>query len=330
MIEALKAENAALREETAAFQSRMQQTISDIEEKVDTVVLVLGEMPCIPTTEPTVPTAGLSRVIAERDHGQTPVSPVVQLSLPSQRDHRQNHSEVHPVSGALLRSSESTSSLGSNLSHMPSTSAVSLSPLSSELSVKAMMAEIAQISRQNEQIKAQLSQTKYYVSGKASPNNSNLEERRLSCGSKRSFQGVVERRKSEHSHQRSEPESEQQEETSFLNMSSVEQRLLELNRQSAAARSRLLEIIDQQKQIASTKLSPSASCVLDSSVSPDADRKACSEVSQLQEPMFENKQASSEEPSPSQSLRGAASDKVTKDMRESPPGGWFSLSTHLR
>lgn len=40
--------------------------------------------------------------------------------------------------------------------------------------------------------------------------------------------------------------------------SSVEQRLLELNRQSAAARSRLLELIEQQRQ-SSSSVSPSVS-----------------------------------------------------------------------
>uniref|UniRef100_A0A3Q4I5W9 Spindle and centriole-associated protein 1 n=1 Tax=Neolamprologus brichardi TaxID=32507 RepID=A0A3Q4I5W9_NEOBR len=40
---------------------------------------------------------------------------------------------------------------------------------------------------------------------------------------------------------------------------SVEQRLLELNRQSAAARGRLLEIIEQQKQSVSARVSPSVS-----------------------------------------------------------------------
>uniref|UniRef100_A0A3B5LTD0 Spindle and centriole-associated protein 1 n=1 Tax=Xiphophorus couchianus TaxID=32473 RepID=A0A3B5LTD0_9TELE len=51
---------------------------------------------------------------------------------------------------------------------------------------------------------------------------------------------------------------------------SVEQRLLELNRQSAAARSRLLELIEQQKRSSSLRISPSVSPIPSSAVSPNA------------------------------------------------------------
>lgn len=50
---------------------------------------------------------------------------------------------------------------------------------------------------------------------------------------------------------------------------SVEQRLLELNRQSAAARGRLLELIEQQKQSISVKVSPSVSPIPPSAFSPN-------------------------------------------------------------
>lgn len=52
----------------------------------------------------------------------------------------------------------------------------------------------------------------------------------------------------------------------ILPVSSVEQRLLELNRQSAAARGRLLQLIEQQKQ----NVSPSGSPIPPSAFSPQS------------------------------------------------------------
>lgn len=57
--------------------------------------------------------------------------------------------------------------------------------------------------------------------------------------------------------------------SSTLSVNGVEQRLLELNRQSAAARSRLLELIELQKQNVAVGVSPSASPVPPSAFSPN-------------------------------------------------------------
>lgn len=59
-----------------------------------------------------------------------------------------------------------------------------------------------------------------------------------------------------------------QESSPNLSVNSIEQRLLEINRQSAAARGRLLELIEQQKQNASSVVSPSASPIPASAFSP--------------------------------------------------------------
>lgn len=56
----------------------------------------------------------------------------------------------------------------------------------------------------------------------------------------------------------------------ILPVCSVEQRLLELNRQSAAARGRLLELIEQQKQNVSAKVSPAGSPIPPSAFSPQS------------------------------------------------------------
>lgn len=59
-----------------------------------------------------------------------------------------------------------------------------------------------------------------------------------------------------------------QESSPNLSVNSMEQRLLELNRQSAAARGRLLELIEKQKENSSPVASPPASPIPASAVSP--------------------------------------------------------------
>lgn len=61
----------------------------------------------------------------------------------------------------------------------------------------------------------------------------------------------------------------QEAQASLRQRNSVEQRLLELNRQSAAARSRLLELIEQQKENISAKLSSTDSLIPPSAFSPE-------------------------------------------------------------
>uniref|UniRef100_A0A3B4BLV9 Spindle and centriole-associated protein 1 n=1 Tax=Periophthalmus magnuspinnatus TaxID=409849 RepID=A0A3B4BLV9_9GOBI len=264
LIHALTAENTALREETATLKVGFEEYHSVVFIFIHIFLLLFSL---------------IFTLVAERDDVQTEMTPVVLLSPPQQRDHWTHVAGKrlsHPIPAQLLHSSESIKALGSKLTSLPSTSSVSLSPLSSKLSTEAMMAEIAQLSRQNELIKAQLSQAQ---SHRVSPSNSYLEERSLSSGSKGS------------------PHK-----TSILNMSSVEQRLLELNRQSAAARTRLLEIIDQQKRITSAKLSPSVSPVPHSDVSPVTGKVY----------------------KPDQHCT------VSMDEKQKSPDGWFSLSTHLR
>ncbi len=83
----------------------------------------------------------------------------------------------------------SASSLASlPLVSLPSTSSVSLTsdPLSSLLSPEAMLAEIAQLTKQNDLIKAQLNQAKGLRSGdRGSPNSSNGQRRSSSSSTGR-------------------------------------------------------------------------------------------------------------------------------------------------
>lgn len=102
----------------------------------------------------------------------------------------QLHQELPPLhvphSREDLQSHRSASSLTSlPLTSLASTSSLSLTsdPLSAQLSPEAMLAEIAQLSRQNELIKAQLSQAKGRGSGVGGSPNSSNGQKRLSSSS---------------------------------------------------------------------------------------------------------------------------------------------------
>ncbi|XP_030612713.1 spindle and centriole-associated protein 1 isoform X2 [Archocentrus centrarchus] len=304
LIDALTAESMTLREEAAALQAGLQQRTADLEQKLDTVVLAMGGLGLLgerssPPPHSECKAAGCQSVTgAERVPEQTlaSVSPAVLLSPPRQQDNWQHVPVTHPVlPHQQLPSVDSLSSYGDLQAHssdsnslpltkLPSTSSLSLTsdPLRSPLSPGTLLAEIAQLSRETDLIRAQLSQPKGLGSGVREPLDSGNERRRSSCSSagKVTPQSVGERRMSESSckERRSQhvqtPGEEQltQQATSpnALSTNSVEQRLLELNRQSAAARGRLLEIIEQQKQSISVRVSPSVSPIPASAFSPDA------------------------------------------------------------
>ncbi|KAM3860704.1 spindle and centriole-associated protein 1 [Diretmus argenteus] len=295
--------------------------------------------------------------VRDPERTQAPVSPAVLLSPPQQRDNRQhrrgnsphlpvsillcsNHVNesphavfpsspvVHPVPRHQERPlldtlrpredvqahSRATSLSSLPLASLPSTSSLALTSDTQE----AMLAEIGQLTRENELIRAQLSQARGLVSGVRGSSNSNTELRRScssitgratdpqSVGERRTSgssstgrttdpQSVGERRTSGSSStgRTTDPQSVGERRTSGSSSTgrgtqhvqaaegehltqqaavrdtcSVEQRLLELNRQSAAARGRLLELIEQQRQSASDHVSPSVSPVPPSAFSP--------------------------------------------------------------
>uniref|UniRef100_A0A3Q3W504 Spindle and centriole-associated protein 1 n=1 Tax=Mola mola TaxID=94237 RepID=A0A3Q3W504_MOLML len=247
LIDALTAETMTLREEAAALQARLQQQIAELEQKLDTVVLVMGDTgllkpPGYPHQDSDIIPAGAFCVCV--------------LAV---------NNKVSKVSHKFIVTNSASSLTSLPLSSLPFASSVSLlsDPLGSEISPEAMLAEIAQLSRENDLIKAQLSQAKGpgSVCGGLPSNGS------LSCLLAK--------------------------ESSLL--STVEQRLLELNRQSAAARGRLLELIEQQKQNVSARVSPSGSPIPTSAISPQT--------------------------------AGMVAQSVEKRREKE---GWFSLSAHVR
>ncbi|TKS87733.1 Spindle and centriole-associated protein 1 [Collichthys lucidus] len=351
LIDALTAETMTLREEAAALQAGLQQQTAELEQKLDTVVLVMGGLGLLeayadPHQDSDVKAAGCqSAPVLERDpeRPRASVSPAMLLSPPRQSDNWQQISVTHPIqlrqelpplrvphSREDLQSHSSASSLTSlPLTSLASTSSLSLTsdPLGAQLSPEAMLAEIAQLSRQNELIKAQLSQAKRRGSGVGgSPNSSNGQKRLSSSSAGRvTPENIGERRpsvssstgrKSQHvPSAEGEQLTNQAPSPNSFSVSSVEQRLLELNRQSAAARGRLLELIDQQKQSVSAKVSPSDSPVPPSAFSPQSASGGSPEVSILL---------------PEQQLlsRTDGGERQVEKGRERE--GWFSLSAHVR
>ncbi|XP_076027421.1 spindle and centriole-associated protein 1 [Genypterus blacodes] len=342
LIDALTAETMGLREESAALQARLQQQTAELEQKLDMLVLALGGQvhPACPSECDVVP-------------------PAVLLSPPQQRDSR-THSPAHSVGQAVplhyelptrdvqsscgVHTCSSAASLSSlPLISLPSTSSLSLTsdPLSpgSRLSHEAMLAEISQLSRQNELLRAQLSQPKGSGSGVGgSPDSSGGRSGSSSSSTGRvTPQSIGERRMSSSRNTQQIQTAEggrvthQTSSQAVRSVSSVEQRLLELNRQNAAARSRLLELIEEQKQSVSAKRSPSVSPVPPSAFSPlPAGGGGTPEVSVSVPSQDGERRSAIGEMLASQSLGGGAGDGKTQVDRQRECEGWFALSKHVR
>ncbi|KAM6907940.1 spindle and centriole-associated protein 1 [Lycodopsis pacificus] len=368
LIDALTAETMTLREEAAALQAESQQRTAELEQKLDSVVLLMGGLGLLeahidPPQESDAKAAVCqSAPVAERDPEPLQVSPAVLLSPPRQRDNWQPtpvthlvppHRELPPEdvlrSCEDVRSHSSASSLTSlPLTSLPSSSSLSLTsdPLGSQLSPEVMLAEIAQLNRQNELIRAQFSQARRLRSGVGESSKGSNEQRRSSTG-RVTPQSVGERRMSASSStgrrslhvQAAEGEQLTNQATSpnTLHVSSVEQRLLELNRQSAAARGRLLELIEQQKQSVTSKASPSNSPIPPSAFSPHSaaggESPEWSMLPPEQELLsqtggVERRSAGSEVSS--HSLSGEMRDGKTQMEKQREREGWFALSAHVR
>ncbi|XP_034416507.1 spindle and centriole-associated protein 1 isoform X2 [Cyclopterus lumpus] len=399
LIDALTAETMTLREEAAALQDGLQQRTAEVEQKLDSVVLLMAGLGLLeahldPPQDSDAKAAAVCQSAQVAEQRQVSVSPAVLLSPPRQRDNWQHTPVTHPLplhqelppeeilgSREDVHSHSSASSLTSlPLTSLPSSSSLSLTcdPLSSQLSPEVMLAEIAQLSRQNDLIRAQLSQAKRLGSEVGESSDSSNKQRRLSSSStgRVTPQIVVERRMSASSStgrvtpqivgerrmsassstvtvtpqivgerrmsassstgrrsrhvQTAEGEQLTNQATSpnTLHMSSVEQRLLELNRQSAAARGRLLELIEEQKQNVIAKVSPSNSPIPPSAFSPHSPAAGGSpEVSLLlpeQELLLQT--GGGERRSAGSEMRDSKTQMEKQRERE----GWFALSAHVR
>ncbi|XP_037549821.1 spindle and centriole-associated protein 1 [Nematolebias whitei] len=358
LIDALTAETMTLREEAAALQKGLQAQTAELEQKLDTVVLVMGGLGQLeghmsPTKDSDVTDAksNVSQSGPEKTH--VCVSPAVLLSPPRQSNNWQQPLVTPPASlqhhlppldpqcsCEVLQAHGSSSSLHSvPLSRRSSTSlSLASDPLRTQPSPEAMLAEIAQLSRENELIRSQLSQTKDRRSEVAGLPNSVSEQKKESPVSTGRItpQSVGERRTSgSSSTSRSQniqsPDektlSQQTLSSSTLSVNSVEQRLLELNRQSAAARSRLLELIELQKQNVAARVSPSVSPVPPSAFSPNTAGMLEESVMQPEQDVPSHRRSAGPESSPHCFETGPGKIQMKK---QSEREGWFALSTHVR
>ncbi|KAK1806522.1 hypothetical protein P4O66_005026, partial [Electrophorus voltai] len=273
LINALTAECFSLREESAATQTSLQEQMAELEKRLDMVILVLGGLESEAAERQLGPAKGavmgadLKLVSAERDlQEQASASPAVLLSPPHQRDSRvpaaacprSLHYESSNAAANLGSTEESdVSCTPPSFVSLP----VNVSPRrtlpADQLSHDAMLGQIAELTHQNAAIRVQLDQSRFTPAG--APASSEKSADRLSAVT--TLDG-----------QASPPTAPQPTQqclgTDESSVRLMEERLQELNRQSTAARAKLLELIEQQRQSAYVSASPSVSPVPPHSTSP--------------------------------------------------------------
>ncbi|XP_016127237.1 spindle and centriole-associated protein 1-like [Sinocyclocheilus grahami] len=339
LIDALTVESLTLKEESTTLQARLQQQITDLERRLDAVVLVVGRPDSAEshtTVQITDNTAQKSRNMesggTEKDlQRQDFVSAAVLLSPPHQRDglpatacHPHSHAPPLHYSGSYAATASQGSLEDFDISISPSSFA-SLprpTPLLDDLSQDAMLGEIAELTRQNATIRAQLGQHRPSPAGASVSREQSAD--RLSTSS------IV---------RQVSPTTEPQQPISVERSSTmeIEQKLQELNRQSAEARAKLLELIEQQKpRENSLRVSPAISPV------PPHSSSTHTVVRGLTPEQFLTLPERNHSPQPSASSRRSTGrlspqslgsveiqsleNQVDKLKRE----GWFALSAHVK
>ncbi|XP_012995116.2 spindle and centriole-associated protein 1 isoform X1 [Esox lucius] len=342
LIDALTAETLALREESAVLQAGLQQRASGLEERLDAMVLALGGL-------------GVLRGDGDdeaRDAGSVatdcPVTfcdlelpglcPAVLLSPPRQRDNRPRSQTSAgcslPLCNAPSLPTPSLASWPHPDSTPPEAPNSDPDPLFPQPSQDAVLSQIAELTRQNTLIRAQLGQfypaspppgsevSKGQSSSRGSPGDKTEKRGSVTNGTGRTTPQAVGERET----QPYEEEQETQQPVVSERPGSVEQRLLELNRQSAAARSRLLELIEQQKQSSfSSSVSPSVSPIPPLSGGLYPEPLAEQDLSPLGS---RGSRLSAGMVSP-QNL-GAQSKRSRTPVDKLKGEGWFALSTHVK
>ncbi|XP_026093912.1 spindle and centriole-associated protein 1-like isoform X2 [Carassius auratus] len=242
LIDALTVESLTLREESTALQVRLQQQISDLEQRLDAVVLVVGR----PDSAKPHTTVQITDNTAQ----------TVLLSPPRQRDgllpaacHPDSLAPPLPFSGSYAATGSQGSLEDFDISISPSSfaSLPRATHLLDDLSQDAMLGEITELTCQNAAIRAQLGQHRPSPAGASVSREQSAD--RLSTTSSTVRQVS--------------PSTEPLQPISVERSSTVEieEKLQELNRQSSEARAKLLELIEQQKQSASLRVSPAISPV---------------------------------------------------------------------
>ncbi|KAJ8010735.1 hypothetical protein DPEC_G00078250 [Dallia pectoralis] len=345
LIDALTAETLALREESV-LQAGLQQRAGVLEERLNTVVLALGGLgvlhvegddelrkTCSIATDHPVTSGNLE---------QPGLSPAVLLSPPRQRDNRP-HSHT---SGRSLSLHHTHASQGSRDNLHPLSPAPSLfnlphpdcpppsvpnsdpAPVLREPSQDAMLSQIAELTCQNALIRAQLGQ---FHPASPPPESGVRKSQSSSRGSPRD--GTEKRASTTHKADGERGawpcEEEQETQQPVVSPGCVEQRLLELNRQSAAARSRLLELIEQQKQSSvSFSVSPSVSPIPPPSGGLSSESSLLLPERDLSPLGSRGSRRSAGRITP-ENFGGQS--KESRTLVDTLKGeGWFALSTHVK
>ncbi|KAK2870064.1 hypothetical protein Q8A67_024456 [Cirrhinus molitorella] len=339
LIDALTVESLTMREESAALQARLQQQISDLERRLDSVVLVAGrpysadQHKTVQITDNTVPKSrNLDYGGTEKDlQQQAFVSAAVLLSPPRQRDglppkvcRPHSHTPLLHHSGFCEAAGSQGSLEDFDVSISPSSFA-SLprpTPLLDDLSQDAMLGEIAELTRQNAAIRAQL--------GHQRPSPAGASVSREQSADRLSTTSSVVRQVSPSTETQHTQPSISVERSSTME---IEQKLQELNRQSAEARAKLLELIEQQKQSASLRVSPAISPV------PPHSSSTHTVVRGLTPEQFLTLPERNHSPQPSASSQRSTGrvspqslDSVDIQSLENQVKreGWFALSAHVK
>ncbi|XP_027031078.2 spindle and centriole-associated protein 1 isoform X2 [Tachysurus fulvidraco] len=319
LIDALTAECLTLREESAALKANLQEQISELEQRLDMVILAMGELGKDRDTEgeeEKAPSRDLQPVPAERDQEEAAsLGPAVLLSPPHQRDSRAPptararslHFEESRTPGSGSPGESDISRTPSSFASLPERVLPDPALLLNQLSQDAMLQQIAELTRQNAMIQDQLGHSH------ASP---------TPC----SDRGVS---------PTAEPRPTQQ--CVGVEGSSgrlLEDRLQELNRQNAAARTKLLEFIEQQRPSTSHSTSPSISPIPLHSTSPHTvigrqTPEVCVSVPEKARPSHSrtNSRRSVEAVSP-QNVEGRQKQSNTQ-VDKLKGEGWFALSAHV-
>ncbi|XP_077365158.1 spindle and centriole-associated protein 1 isoform X2 [Festucalex cinctus] len=305
LIDALTAETMSLREETSALKAELQQRTAELERKLDSMGSAMATQINQPQRSDVIAT--VQQPVAEQP--PVSVSPAIRLSLPGQGD--QPIPELDQSAHNKLRAHSSVSSL----------------PLTSRLSPEALEAEIAQLCRLRDVISAQLSQARSIGGSSRSDSAEHKGSSSVSTGRATP-------------HKMSQPEStarlsqhidqvNHQVTPNNNSLSTGQQRLLELKRQSAAARGQLLDLIEQQKQTLSVRVSPSGSPVPASAFSPRPSGGSGSTDGSLLLPADNRRSAGSH--MYSRHYEEAQRDGSTSQT-DKPQGqdGWFALAAHVR
>ncbi|XP_076146762.1 spindle and centriole-associated protein 1 isoform X1 [Alosa pseudoharengus] len=348
LIDALTAETLNLKDESANLQAGLQQRVTELEERLDSLVLVLGDLgPLQPEGDPEpqdTPVQDPQPPVKLPPQPQ-PICPAVLLSPPRQRDSlapssRGTGGEARGVvlhydasaAGGSHRGSreELDRSSPSSFASLPRPTSLMDHSLVLLPSQDAVQAQIAELALQNAQLRVQLEQrrvspagsytSREQTSGRSSPASLSVQRIAPPAGHQPQVQQVI--------------QSVQSVQHTATNM---EERLLELSRQSAAARSKLLELIEQQRQSSSMHVSPCISPipVRSESESPASgisrrtpevamsvpERDSCSQSS------GGSRRSAGISP---QNLNGVENQRQRPQVERRRGDGWFALSAHVQ